>query len=211
MLERFGRRQQELLKLMLKNKGGISIDELAAEAQITRPAVRQHLTALEAEGFVRKGEERKTAGRPGQTYVLTVRGTDLFPKQYSWFSALLLQAMKEERGSEGLEEWLRGLAGTVAASLESRLMDKDGERRLEEVVAILNELAFEANAVLPEGRPEAPAIEASNCVYHDLAQQFPEVCQFDLALLSKLTGSVVDHEECMVRGGTLCRFRSKLP
>ncbi|HEY9857203.1 MAG TPA: HTH domain-containing protein [Stenomitos sp.] len=207
MLERFGRRQQELLRLMLKNKGGVSIDQLASEAQITRTAVRQHLTALEAEGYVCKGDERKTAGRPGQTFVLTPRGTELFPKQYSWFSGLLLRAMKEERGSEGLVQWLRGLAGTVATSLSPRLEGMDGERRVEEVVAILNELAFEAKATPPLDRPNEAAIEASNCIYHDLAQQFPEVCQFDLELLSRLTGSEVEHQECMVRAGLTCRFR----
>jgi len=207
MLERFGKRQQELLKLMLKNKVGVSIDELASEAQITRTAVRQHLTALEAEGYVCKGEERKTAGRPGQTFVLTMRGTELFPKQYGWFSGMVLQALKEERGSEGLALWLRGLAGTVAGRLNSRLEGKDGEQRLEEVVAILNELAFEASSVLPAESLEERVIEASNCVYHGLAKRFPEICQFDLELLSKLTGSEPEHEECMVRGGNICRFR----
>lgn len=207
MLERFGRRQQELLKLMLKNKAGVSIDELAAEARVTRTAVRQHLTALEAEGYVRKGDERKTAGRPGQTFVLTVRGTELFPRQYSWFSGLLLNAIRGERGSEGLAQWLRELACTVATSLNSRLEGKQDEQRLEAIVTILNELAFEAKATLPVDRPSETAIEASNCIYHDLAQQFPEVCQFDLELLSQLTGSEVEHQECIVRGGHSCRFR----
>jgi predicted ArsR family transcriptional regulator len=207
MLERFGKRQQELLKLMLKNKAGVSIDELAAEAHVTRTAVRQHLMALEVEGYVCKGGVRKTAGRPGQTFVLTTRGTDLFPKQYSWFSGLLLQAVKAERGSDGLAQWLRGLAGTIASSLNARLEGKDREQRQEAVVAILNDLAFEAAAVLPADHPGEPVIEASNCVYHELATQFPEVCEFDLELLSKLTGSSVDHQECMIRGGNVCRFR----
>lgn len=206
MLERFGRRQQELLRLMLQHRAGLSIDELASEAGVTRTAVRQHLSALEAEGFVGKGEERRTAGRPVQTYVLTTRGTDLFPKQYSWFSGLLLGALKEERGSEGLATWLRGLAGTIAKSLNSRVEGKEGAERLAEVTAILNELAFEARASQPTGS-EQPALEASNCIYHDLARQFPEVCQFDLELLARLTGSGVDHQECMVRGGAICRFR----
>lgn len=211
MLERFGRSQQELLRLMMKNKVGVTIDELASETEITRSAVRQHLSALEAEGYVCKGEARKTAGRPGQTYVLTVSGTDLFPKQYSWFSGVLLQAVKEERGSDGLAHWLTGLAATVANSLETRLPDEVGEQRLEAVVAILNDLAFEASAVLPVDRPQEAAIEAANCVYHDLAKQFPEVCQFDQALLSKLMGSEGEHQTCIVRGGNTCRFRFARP
>jgi predicted ArsR family transcriptional regulator len=207
MLDLFGKRQQELLKLMLRSRDGVSIDELAAEASITRPAVRQHLTSLEAAGFVCKGEERRTAGRPGQTFILTKRGKDLFPKQYNWFSGLLLQAIKDERGSEGLAEWLHGIAGTIGKSLQHRLEGKDGDRRLEEVVTILNELTFESRSVLPDDPTGESAIEASNCIYHDLAEQFPEVCRFDIELLSQLTQSDIEHQACMVRGESLCRFR----
>lgn len=204
MLELFGRRQQDLLKLLMRNKEGLSKDELAIALDITRTAVGQHLNALEVDGYVRRGEERKTAGRPGQTYVLTGKGTDLFPKQYTWFSGLLLQAMREERGSEGLALWLRQLAGTIANSLQPRLEGKTGQELTDEVVRIMDELAFEARAVSPAGEP---AIEASNCIYHELAKSYPEICQFDMELLSRLTGQGLDHNECMVRGGNVCRFK----
>jgi len=44
-------------------------------------------------------------------------------------------------------------------------------------------------------------------VFHDLARKNPEVCQFDLALLSTFADSKVDHEECMAKGGNVCRFK----
>jgi predicted ArsR family transcriptional regulator len=50
-------------------------------------------------------------------------------------------------------------------------------------------------------------IEAKNCVYHELARAHPEVCQFDLELLSRFMGMDVTQEECMLRGGQSCRFR----
>lgn len=205
MLELFGKRQQDLLKLLLKQKAGLSKDELAAALNITRTAVGQHLASLELDGYVSRGEERRTAGRPGQTYVLTARGSELFPRQYTWFSGMLLQALKDERGSEGLADWLRDIAGTVATSLQPRLAGKTGQDRLDEVVAIMEELAFEAGAVTPPDAP--PAIEASNCIYHELAQRFPEICQFDVELLTRLTGRELRHSECMVRGGGVCRFQ----
>lgn len=207
MLELFGKRQQDLLKLLLKHKEGLSKDELALALCITRTAVGQHLTALELDGYVGRGDERKTAGRPGRTYVLTGRGSELFPKQYTWFSGVLLQALKDERGSEGLSLWLRDIAGTVARSLEPRVAGLTDQARLDEVVRIMNELAFEAQAVPSPEAPAENAIEASNCIYHELARSFPEVCQFDVALLSRLTGQDAIHSECMVRGGGVCRFR----
>jgi predicted ArsR family transcriptional regulator len=52
-------------------------------------------------------------------------------------------------------------------------------------------------------------IEATNCVFHHLATRFPEVCHFDLALLSTFVGRPVVHDECIVRGGHVCRFSFK--
>ena len=54
--------------------------------------------ALERDGYVSKTAPRKTGGRPQNVYVLTEEGTNLFPKQYSWFSKLLIQTLREEVG-----------------------------------------------------------------------------------------------------------------
>ncbi|MCK7509177.1 MAG: hypothetical protein MZV70_37470 [Desulfobacterales bacterium] len=55
-------------------------------------------------------------------------------------------------------------------------------------------------------RRRCRTIEASNCVFHHLAAQYPEVCRFDLALLAAFVGTPVEHQECVVRGGQVCRF-----
>ncbi|MCI0452981.1 MAG: hypothetical protein L0Z51_11440 [Candidatus Latescibacteria bacterium] len=39
------------------------------------------------------------------------------------------------------------------------------------------------------------------------ARAHPEVCHFDLALLATFTDSKVAHEECMAKGGNVCRFK----
>src|SRR5690349_19940003 len=109
MMEAFGERQQQLLKTLLRRKGGLSIDELAAELQITRPAIRQHLMALKRLEYVEQGELMATGGRPGQTYRLTQKGYDLFPKQYSWFSEVLLENLHTQLGDRGLGELMERL------------------------------------------------------------------------------------------------------
>jgi predicted ArsR family transcriptional regulator len=70
----------------------------------------------------------------------------------------------------------------------------------------MTELGYEAQATQDKRQP---AIEACNCLYHHVAAVHPEVCEFDLALLRGVTGADVEHEECMVRGGSVCRFRFK--
>lgn len=69
----------------------------------------------------------------------------------------------------------------------------------------MRELGYQSGSIDP-ANGKLPAIEATNCVFHSLAQRYPEVCYFDLALMSEVVGSDVIHDECMVRGGNVCRF-----
>ena len=209
MMDVFGDRQQELLKLLLKSKTGMSMDEIATRLKITRPAARQHLVALERLAYVERGELVATGGRPGQIYRLSVKGHDLFPKQYSWFSEILLDSLKKEMGSPALKQLMHRLGEEVAMQSAEKVQGETLPERVRETAKLMTDLAYQAEASLTgkENAGAPPVIEATNCVYHALATQFPEVCQFDLSLLEKLTGAKVVHEQCIVRGGACCRFR----
>ena len=73
----------------------------------------------------------------------------------------------------------------------------------------MDELGYDART--GQSIAGAPTIEADNCIFHELAMKNPEVCQFDLALLSGFSGSKVELTECMARGGHVCRFRFTPP
>jgi predicted ArsR family transcriptional regulator len=212
MIDVFGDRQQELLKLLFKRRQGLTIDEISTSLGVTRPAVRQHLVALEHQGYVERGERLQTGGRPGQAYRLSVKGNDLFPKQYSWFSEVLLEAMKNQLGEPGLKQLMAKLGDEVATQASAQVPGPTLPDKVRQVAKLMNDLAYQAEATLTgkelPGAP--PVIEATNCVYHALATRFPEVCQFDIALLKGLTGAQVVHEQCIIRGGGTCRFRFKV-
>lgn len=202
-VEALGERQQAMLRLLQRDKDGLTVEDLVTRLAITRTAVRQHLAALERDGYVRKEGLRVTGGRPGLVYVLTPAGNELFPKQYSWFSALVLARLRERLGPGGLAAFMRELAAEVASGLGTRIEGKEPRERIEEVARIMNDLGYDAR-VVADGA--TPSIVASNCVYHHLAEEFPEVCEFDLGLLENLTGRRAEHPECMLRGGRVCRF-----
>ena len=206
MLETLGIRQQQLLQCLLQHKAGLTAEELVGALAITRTAVNQHLAALERDGIVAKAEMQKTAGRPSRAYALTPKGNNLFPKQYSWFSSLLLEGLKAELGSAGLSRYLRTMGKNQAAQLRSELRSEDKGKQVGELAQLMTQYGYEASIASP-AEQQLPVIEAKNCVYHDLAKQYPEVCEFDLGLLSETLQAEVDHQECMVRGGGVCRFK----
>jgi predicted ArsR family transcriptional regulator len=203
-----GTRQRELLKLLLQNKSGLTVDEFAQQLSVTRNAVRQHLEVLEGSELVQKGGTRPTGGRPEQLYVLTDKGNELFPRHYAWFAQLLFEMVQAEVGPKGMAERLDALGSKVAASLvgkECGLEPATLEEKVRHLGSIMEELGYNARA--STSLKGIPIIEANNCVFHELARKHPTVCRFDLSLLSAVTGASVEHAECMAKGASLCRFR----
>ena len=196
-----------MLNELLEHKAGVTLDELAASVGLSRTAVNQHLIALEREGYVRKASPRKTGGRPLHVYVLTEQGANRFPKQYSWFSKLLIRTLRERFGEEEASRYMYDLGVKMSADLIPRLVGKNRVERIAEIVQIMNETGFIARTVSPNGTDKLPRVECKNCVYHDLSKDYPEGCRFDIGFLSGLMGAEIEHQECMQRGGGACRFR----
>ncbi len=207
MMAATGHSQQEVLAQLMENKSGVTLDELVAALGLSRTAVNQHLMALERQGYIRKAAPRKTGGRPLNVYVLTEDGTNLFPKQYSWFSKLLIQTLREQLGPERVSQYMYDLGVKLSADLIPRLVGKNRAERIAEIVAIMNETGFIARVTSPDGADKLPRVECKNCVYHDLSKDHPEVCRFDVGFLSGLMGAEVEQQACVQRGDDSCRFR----
>lgn len=205
MLELLGRSQKEVLKLLMRHKDGLTVDELAAHLKVTRTAARQHVAALVAEGFVTTGASKATGGRPTQLYVLGQKGKELFPRQYSWLAQLMLESLKQQDGGDGLRRRLQALGTKVGTQLRSQHAHlRTRQDRVLKLAELMEQLGYSTagTTVL-----DPTVISADNCVFHDIAMKDPEVCRFDIALLSTFTDSRVEHQECMAKGGHVCRFK----
>ncbi len=203
MTVRRGDTQHRLL-LALRGAGkGLGVEALSGALGITLTAVRQHLVALERDGLLTKTPEPQARGRPAHLYALTSRAKESFPRQYPWFSALLLGSLRDALGVAGLKARLAALGREAAGPLEAGASFEQSVRGL---ARKMTELGYEATV---SGSARAPEITARNCVFHQLAESNPEVCSFDLGLMSQAAGAKVSHEECIVRGGSTCRFALK--
>lgn len=202
-----GDTQRQILSLLLSRKEGMTVDQMADHFGIGRTAVNQHLATLKEQGYVANGHIQKGRGRPRKSYVLTNDGINLFPKKYSWFSALLLDVLQGQMGADQLADFMRDLGTQMAQDQLARVKGKRAPEKVAEIVKIMNENGFDARVVASQADEVTPRIECKNCVYHDLARDYRQVCQFDLGFLSGLMGQPIEHQSCMVRGGTACRFR----
>jgi predicted ArsR family transcriptional regulator len=198
MVEGLGRTQQDLLNALLHQPAGMSIDDLASSLAITRTAVRQHLSALERDGLVMRGATRPTGRRPEQLHQLTPHAREQFPRQYPLLASLLIDEVADLVGPQALAQLMARLGRKLASDLETTVVEP------QRIVEHMNRSGYEA-ALIYRSAAE-PQIVAHNCVFHRLAEAYPVVCEFDLALIGALAGTEIDHLECMVRGGHVCRF-----
>ena len=205
MQEKMNNTQHEILNHLLANKSGLSINELAGFLAISRNAVQQHIFVLERDGYLRKKQTSPTAGRPAGIYELTGQGINYFPKQYAWFSELLLNHLTEEISPSRMPAYMKKLGLKLATELWPRFAEKSASQRLDELKTLMVELGYQAEVVADNTNGET-ALEAVNCVFHDLARTNPANCEFDIALISYLLGKPIAHTCCMAKGDGKCRF-----
>jgi len=206
MVQNISPRQHQILEQLLENRTGLSIDALAIVMDISRAAVQQHVAGLEGDGYIKKISLNKTAGRPVVIYGITDKGINYFPKQYAWFSDLILSDLRQEMGAEGFEDYMQRLGIRLANSLLSQFQGKNLYDRLGELMLIMTNLGFQVTTD-NDSEISKPVIRANNCIYHDLAQKHNEICAFDLALMSTLLDKEVKQLSCMAKGDCACRFK----
>ncbi|NOX93631.1 MAG: HTH domain-containing protein [Alphaproteobacteria bacterium] len=206
-LSGFGRTQSALMKMLLRNKEGLTVDQIAQELGVTRTAVNQHLAALERDGYIQRRDVVPTGGRPSRVYALSERGIHLFPKNYDAFSLMTLEALIDSLGADQVKKVLEQLGRNLGKDLAPGLVNKPLDQRIHAIITTLQELGFDAHLEKLASSNAAPIITAYNCIYHALAQMRPEVCELDLAFLRKASGAEVEHVDCMAKGANQCRFK----
>lgn len=204
-LRQLGNTQQKLLRRLLLSPQGASVEELCHALGITHNAVRQHLTALMAQGFVARGESIASGGRPRACYVLQQAGRDLFPRNYALIADGMIEYLYAHEGTQAVQAMLAEMGARLGQNAATRIAtaaDRNEATRL--LAEQLDTLGYEARVVEVDGHAE---VEAWNCVFHSLARQHPDVCKFDLAFMSAATGRPVQRTQCMLHGAPACRFR----
>lgn len=209
VLRQLGGTQQKLLRKLLPLPQGATVEALCQAVGITHNAVRQHLTALMAQGLVVRGEAIPSGGRPRACFVLTPAGRELFPRNYALMAGGMLEYLYAHGGVAAVQDMLAEMGAKLGKDAAERIAaatDPDDAAHL--LAEQMDALGYEAHAVQTDGHVE---VEAWNCVFHALARAHPDVCRFDLAFMSAATGRPVQRTQCMLHGAPACRFRVGLP
>jgi predicted ArsR family transcriptional regulator len=205
---RLSNSQHQIIRLLRRN-GAMTVEDLSQALGISGVAVRQHLDALDAEGFLAsRTEERGTRtgrGRPRRLFHLTEAADDLFPKNYGGLAEMVLEHMERSDGCEAVEDFFRARRRRFEADLWPRVEELDLEGR----IAALSDVQDQAG-YMSEWEKCADGsyvLREHNCAICKVAFRFPQACANELRLIQNVTGAEVTRESHIAAGDAVCAYR----
>ena len=100
--------------LVALRRGPLTVQELAQALQLTRNAIRSHLSILERDGLVQRAGKRRGAGKPSNLFELTEPAEELFSQAYAAVLRHLLNVLREQLPAGGLDELLTEVGRRMA-------------------------------------------------------------------------------------------------
>jgi len=188
----------------IKRQGEARADELAAKLGITVSAVRQHLSALQADGLVGHREVRAGPGRPHHDYRLSERGDNLFPRRYaSIVTDLLVEAEAEDPAL--VERMFERRRVRRVERAKERLEGKSFPERVAELTRVLDEDGYLAE-VVPQDDGAFRIVE-HNCAILAVASQYGVACGTELEFIREvLPDARVERVAHLLSGGHVCAY-----
>lgn len=186
--------------------------ELALRLELTQAAVRRHLDTLATEGVVEAHAKRvygsRGRGRPAKVFVLTDCGRDEFDQAYDQLAADAMHwiARTAGGGAEGdaaVGEFARARVEAQAERYQEALDRVPPEERTKALAEALTEDGYAATA---RGAPASTGEQLCqhHCPVAHTAEQFPQLCEAETEVFSRLLGTHVQRLATIAHGDGVC-------
>ncbi|MCM3871509.1 MAG: ArsR family transcriptional regulator [Pyrinomonadaceae bacterium] len=179
-----------------------TVNELVEELGLTDNAVRAHLLSLERDGLVTQSGIQRGTRKPHFAYELSAEAEHLFPKAYDALLNQLITVLKTRLTPSALEDVLREVGRSLAASQISPAQNGDLESRARRALGVLEAIGGSARL---EKEGAKLFIRSGSCPLATAVAAHPEVCQLAEALLVEITGARVQ-EKCDREVSPKCAF-----
>lgn len=194
---------------ILKEHGAATVSQLAQQLGMAQVSVRHHLDILVGEDLVELVGVRRHdgAGRPSQVYALTSNAARLFPQRHGALASDMLAELKASLSGAELRGILLRLAERAAAAAPPEPAGQTIAQRLDQVTRFLTERGYNARWEVRDGRYE---LHACNCPYTGVADDHPELCMMDQAMIQQLLPGAVRVQSRVLDGSAHCTYEMNL-
>ena len=197
----------------------LTASEVADAFSLHRTVARAHLEKLGEVGLLVTGTRRRAGGgRPAKTYVLSGERLEVMlpPRHYERLSRQLLRLIGRELPDDAAADAAFALGRTFGEQTAADILGEHEEpaHRLapHAVAAWMDENGY--GVTVSHDPSGAVVFEVNNCVYKELAEEFPDiVCPFDRGTVCGMLGvpaSAHRQTHALSRGDAFCRHEFTL-
>lgn len=191
---------------LLKKEQSMTVNELTDKLGITHMAVRKHLLSLEKEGFISSKEVKQPMGRPLQTYSLSDKSEQYFPKNYEGISLEFLHDIKDIHGEESIELLFKKRETRLIKEYSNKITNKTTPaEKVNELVKLQNEKGYMADVSKIDD--DTFELTEYNCPILSVAKEFKMACRCETSMFKDVLGvNQVNRTCCRTEGDNHCKF-----
>jgi predicted ArsR family transcriptional regulator len=194
-------------RLILEH-GPVTASTLGERLGLTPAAIRRHLDNLVAEGMVEARDARphvrRGRGRPARVFAITEAGRDAFHHGYDDLASSALRFLAEKAGPEAVSEFARRQVADLERRYRPLLAAVPPQHRVRLLAEALSNDGYAASA----GDAPAPGGGDQLCQHHcpvaHVATEFPELCEAEVEVFSRLLGTPVRRLATIAHGDGVC-------
>ncbi|WP_372472041.1 helix-turn-helix transcriptional regulator [Jidongwangia harbinensis] len=201
-----GRTRDRVAQLLLE-RGAATAAELGAQLGLSPAAIRKHLDAMLADNLVEVRDARTTGprgrGRPAKAFVLTAAAREGFPHFYDGIATAALRWIAERGGDQAVGEF----AAAQVSALEERCraaMRSAGDDPIARAEALAEALTAEGYAANATAIASGGQLCQHHCPVAHVAAEFPQLCDAETAVISRLIGTHVQRLATIAHGDGVC-------
>jgi DeoR family suf operon transcriptional repressor len=190
--------------IALKERGGMTADELAEKLGISPVAVRRHLTNLERDRLVDHEPVQRGMGRPSYVYQLTQAAGAIFPSNYDQLASYVLASIQQLYGHEAVERIFEERTREEARSYRPLVNAGNLSDRLEQLARLR-----EVDGYMPvweEQKDGSFVLHQYHCPILRVAEGCSVACAHELALFVDLLEAEVTRQQHQPAGDSRCTY-----
>ncbi len=179
--------------------------DLAQRLRLTPAAVRRHLDQLLADGVIEAREQRisgtRGRGRPAKVFVVTDAGRNHFEQAYDGLASDALRYLQSTGGDEAVVAFARHRVGELEERYRPLIDAAAPEDRARVLAEALTGDGYAASAKIGPGGAQ---MCQHHCPVAHVAEEFPQLCEAETEVFSRLLGSHVQRLATIAHGDGVC-------
>ncbi|MEN9324517.1 MAG: hypothetical protein RL414_271 [Actinomycetota bacterium] len=206
---------RDLVARAILERGPASAADLAERLSITPAGIRRHLDSLVEEGVLEPREVHQSSvkvrgrGRPAKVFIMTDAGREKFEHSYDDLAVSALKFMATAGGGHLVHEFAQSRAEEFERLALKRI---SRHTKVETKVDALSEyLCDEGYSSTVNTRAMGVEICQHHCPVAHVASEFPQLCDAETEIFSKILGTHVQRLATIANGDGVCTTFIPLP